>query len=144
MGYFEETLLDFARGQASTEEAHRVLKHRAQFSFRTNPAFVNWNEPLPADIRVPLRVSDIRAALSRYLDGEWSADQLRDWGEFLTMIGAYSLPEPPSTDEDYYDEAWDVIHELGAPVVYGPISRESALKQLDRLGRYDMDREAAT
>jgi hypothetical protein len=139
MGYFEDTLRDLVQGRITASEAQRVLRDRATFSFRTNPAYVNWREPLPAETEIPMTVTDVRRALVRYLDGERTADELRDWAEFITLVGAFSAPEPPPDDEDYYDDLWDVVHDLGAPEVFGEITRESAEAKLARLARYGSD-----
>jgi hypothetical protein len=143
MGYFEDALQDLARGQISAAEAQRVLRDRATFSFRTNPAYVNWTVPLPAEIEIPLRVEDVRGALSRFLAGTWTADELRDWAEFITMIGAYASPEPPAEDEDYYDDLWTVVHDLGAPEVFGPINATTVQAKLSLLDRYGSGSDVA-
>jgi hypothetical protein len=142
MGYFEDALRDLAQGRIEPSQAQRVLKDRATFSFRTNPAFVNWRDPLPADIEIPLAVADVERALNRYLAGEWSSDVLRDWAEFITLVGAYSGPEPPPDDEDFYDDLWNVVHDLGAPEVFGEITRANIAGKLSLLKRYSGNLDA--
>lgn len=66
MSHFEEALRDLASGRICAAEAQRLLRDRAIFSFRTNPAFVNWNEPLPADTEILLTVEDARGRLSAF------------------------------------------------------------------------------
>ena len=143
MGYFEDALHDLVQGRISAAEAQRVLRDRATFSFRTNPSYVNWTVPLPADTKIPFTVEDVRQALRRFLATTWTADEMRDWAEFITMVGAYSSPEPPVEDEDYYDDLWDVVHDLGAPEVFGPINETTIHAKLARLDHYGSSSDLA-
>jgi hypothetical protein len=144
MGYFEDTLLDLVQGRISAREAQSVLRHRANFSFGTNPAYVNWIEPLPVETGIPIAPADVRRALQRYLHGEWTGQELRDWAEFITLVGAYHSPEAPPEDEDYYDDLWDVVHDLGTPEIFGEITPDHVRSELARLDRYDSASRPAT
>jgi hypothetical protein len=139
MAYFEDTLRDVVQGRIPVAEAQRVLRERASFSFGTNPQYVHWHQPLPAGTDIRITVADVRRALARYLDGEWADDELRGWAEFITLVDAFSAPEPPPQDEDYYDDLWDVVHDLGRPEVFGEITRASVEAKLARLARYSSE-----
>jgi hypothetical protein len=133
---FPSTLLQFARGGLSVDEAQAALGQRADFSFGTNPAWIEWREPLAADLSVSLTIDDVRNALNRFLTGEWMPRDLHLWAQFIALVGAYSFPDPPIDDEDYYDTAWDVIHDLSAPEIHGLATQESVRIQLAKLDGY--------
>jgi len=139
MGHFEDSLRDLAQGRLSTADARQLLRQRATFSFHTNPAFVTWHQPLPAEVDVPLTVADVHRALGRYLEGQWSPDDLRDWAEFIVLVDAYSTPEPPVDDEDFYDDLWDILHDLACPEVFGAITSDRVEAMRVRVARYESD-----
>jgi hypothetical protein len=133
---FTTTLLQLAQGQVSVDHAQAALRERADFSFGTNPAWIEWRQPLAVDLSVPVTIDDVRNALQRFLSKEWGHRELHLWAQFVALVGAYSFPDPPVDDEDYYDTAWDVIHDLSAPEVHGLATEDSVTRQLARLDRY--------
>ena len=135
---FADVLLDVAQGRVSIDEAEAALSTRAEFSFGTNPAWINWHKPLAADFTVPLAVEDVRRGLKRFLAKEWTRRDLHLWAEFIDLVGAYEFPDPPEHDEDYYGGAWDVIRELSSREANGLATEESVRKQLAELDRYDV------
>ena len=134
---FTSTLLQLAKGGLSVDDAQVALGERADFSFGTNPAWIEWRKPLAADLSVPLTIDDVRRASKRFLAKEWSRRDLHLWAQFIALVGAYSFPSPPSDDDDYYDTAWDVIHDLSSPEAHGLATEEGVRSQLATLERYD-------
>ena len=137
---FTSTLLEFAKGGLSVDDAQAALGERADFSFGTNPAWIEWRKPLAADLSVPLSIDDVRRALKRFLAQEWAARDLHLWAQFIALVGAYRFPSPPSDDEDYYDTAWDVIHDLSSPEAHGLATEATVRSQLAALERYGAQR----
>ncbi len=133
---FTSTLLQLVQGSVSVDHAQAALRQRADFSFGTNPAWIEWLEPLAVDLSVPVTIDDVRKALKRFLAKEWARRDLHLWAQFVALVGAYSFPDPPVDDEDYYDTAWDVIHDLSSPEAHGLATEDSVTRQLATLDRY--------
>ena len=136
MTEFEAILRGVVEGRLPVSEAHRVLRERASFSFGTNPALIEWHDPLPPELDIPLTVADLRRVLVRYLRGEWTAANLQAWAEVISLVDTFAAPEPPPDDEYHYDELWNVVHELATPAVYDEINETSVAAKLARLERF--------
>ena len=132
------TLLGLAQGTVSVDDAQSALRFRADFSFGTNPAWIEWREPLDPTLSVPIRIRDIREALNRFLAGRWKARDLHLWAQFVELVGSYKFPNR-ETDPDYYDRAWEVINDLSAPEIHGIATEEFARARLAALEAYGSD-----
>jgi hypothetical protein len=136
MTEFEALLNSAVTLRIAPSEAIRGLTAFATHSFDTNPAFVNYRQPIAEDVEI--RPSHLHHALSEYLAGHLSGKELRDWALFITLNGHYRTADPPADDEDWFDPMWDTIHELAAPEIHGAISADAVQQKLARLARYYM------
>jgi hypothetical protein len=133
------TLLGLARGTVSVDDAQSALRFRADFSFDTNPAWIEWRKPLDPTLSVPIRIRDVREALKRFLAGRWKARDLHLWAQFLELVGSYKFPNKETIDDDYYDRAWGVINDLSTPEIHGVATEEFARARLAALEGYGPD-----
>ena len=134
MTEFESLLTSAVTLRIPPSEAIRGLGAFAIADFESNPAYVNYRQPIGEEVE--LMPAHVRAALHEYLKGRFSAKQLRDWCLFVVLTGHYRAPEPPANDEDWYDDLWDTVHDLAAPDVHGEITSEVVRAKLSKLERY--------
>jgi hypothetical protein len=135
MSQFENMLRHVVQGTLPLADGLRELAQRASFDFGSNPAYVRYREPVEAPVRI--EVDDVRRALGRCLQGEIRINELCEWAQFIVMTSAFDSPTPPSDDEDFYGDMWDVVNDLAAPNMFGPITRDwcaDALRGLERYG----------
>jgi hypothetical protein len=139
MTEFEALLTSALTLRIPPSEAIRGLSAYAIADFDSNPAYVNYRQPISEEVE--MRPSHVRAALGEYLQGRLTAKQLRDWCLFIVLTGHYKAPAPPAHDEDWYDDLWDTVHDLAAPEVAGRITADLVRAKVQALARYGDDRE---
>ena len=138
MTEFEALLTSALTLRIPPSEAIRGLSAFAVADFDSNPAYVHYRRPIGEDVE--MRPSHVRAALTEYLDGRFTAKQLRDWCLFIALTSHFNAPTPPPHDEDWYDDLWDTVNDLGAPEVFGEITPQLVRAKLETLERYGDDR----
>ena len=134
MNDYEALLTSVLTGRIPVSEGERGLSAFAIHDFHSNPSYLNFRGPRSEE--VPLTPADVRRGLTRYLSGEIDARELRDWAQFLVMVPSYVAPEPPATDEDWFDTMWDVLHHLATPGIFELINETEVRAKLALLDRY--------
>ena len=122
-------------GEIDPDAAIERLSPYAVIELDDNPSFITWKKVVSTE--VPISASDVRIALDRYLAGEWDVRRLKRWAALVSFFDQYEPTSPPADDEDFNDDLWDVIHELGSPEVFGEISPETVQEKRQRLEKYD-------
>jgi len=135
MSNFRALLQSFLSRRIPPREAIRGLAEFATADFESNPAYVRYRETCPDQIE--LTPAAVRDALEAYLAKEMTDRELRDWALFVTLTSAFTTPDPPAHDEDWFDPMWDTVHDLACPEVHGAITPASVRGQLEALSRYN-------
>jgi hypothetical protein len=138
MTEFEALLTSALTLRIPPSEAIRGLSAFAVTDFESNPAYVHYRKSVREDVEMQPR--HVRAALTEYLEGRFTAKQLRDWCLFITLTAHFNAPQAPPDDEDWYDNLWDTVNDLASPEVFGEITPEVVRAKLGTLNRYGDDR----
>jgi hypothetical protein len=137
MTEFQSLLTSAVTLRIPPSEAIRGLTAFATVDFDSNPAYVNYRNPIGEEVE--LHPNHLRNALNQFLAGQLSAKELRDWSLFITLNGHFRAPSPPADDEDWFDPMWDAVHDLAAPEIHGHITPDLVRQKLASLRRFDDD-----
>ena len=88
----------------------------------------------PSDSEVFVTPTDVELVLEKYLSGEVRADLLYEWAGFVVSSDVYVTPGwQEDAVADAYEPMWEILQELSAPSVNGPLTEQRALEYLSTL-----------
>lgn len=107
------TLLRLLEGDLRVEEADEQLDASSGSGAGKQP--------------VGLTSAHLRAALTRYLTGRWSAEQLEAWADFVEMRDDIDIPASE------HRGLRELLFELASPALFGELTSARARLLLDEL-----------
>lgn len=96
-------------------------RHAERLSYKPGQAFsqVTFNHPTSDTESIPVADRDIQRALDLFLEGQLTAERLREWADFLILTDCYEW----SGEKERLIAS--LMHMLGSPLIHRPLNRET-------------------